>query len=473
MLAKMRKAFGMMTETKHIPRLRKIVGKDNILTSKEDLSAYSYDGSTLWTHMPDVVVLPTTTEQVSRIMKLAGENGIPVTPRGGGTNVSGGSVPARGGMVLCTTRMNRIIEINKCDLTSTVEPGVVLNDFNVALAREGLFYPPDPQSFMGCTIGGNINENSGGMHCLKYGVTKHYVLGLEVVLADGYVMELGGLTPKNRTGYDLSMLFTGSEGTLGIITKIILRLLPLPPARKTMMAIFDTIEAATEVVPKALDRGILPSKVEFVDNFAIRKAEEATRMGLPVDANILLLAEVDGSPASVEAEAEEMTEILKACGAREVSVARDAAEADKLWGIRRIGVGAVFGAGRTVLIEDLSVPRSRLAEYVRMIESISKKYDVFIQVIGHAADGGLHPAVVTNIDDKGHFERAQKAAIELFENALSMGGVITGEHGIGLEKQHFLRKALDPRAIEIMKKMKAALDPDNILNPGKIWEDEG
>ncbi len=462
-----------MTETGYISRLRKIVGKDNILTSKEDLSAYSYDGSTLWTHMPDAVVLPTTTEQVSRIMKLAGENGIPVTPRGGGTNVSGGSVPVRGGMVLCMTRMNRIIEINKCDLTATVEPGVVLNDFNTALAKESLFYPPDPQSFMGCTIGGNINENSGGMRCLKYGVTKHYVLGLEVVLPDGYVMDLGGLTPKNRTGYDLSMLFTGSEGTLGIITKIILRLLPLPPASKTMMAIFDTIEAAAEVVPKALERGILPSKVEFVDNFAIRKAEAATRMGLPVDANILLLAEVDGSPASVEAESKEIIEILKACGAREVISAKDVAEADKLWGIRRIGVGAVFSAGRTILLEDVSVPRSRLAEYVRMIDTISEKHDVFIQLIGHAADGGLHPAVVTDIHDKDHFKRARKAATDLFEGALSVGGVLTGEHGIGLEKQAFLEQAMDARAIEIMKKMKAVLDPDNILNPGKIWEDEG
>jgi len=462
-----------MPETKHISRLRKIVGKENILTSKEDLSAYSYDGSTIWTHMPDVVVLPTTTEQVSLIMKVANENGVPVTPRGGGTNVSGGSIPIRGGIVLCTTRMNKILEINRQDLTAKVEPGLILNDFNMALAEEGLFYPPDPQSFMGCTIGGNINENSGGPRCLKYGVTKHYVLGLEVVLPDGYVMNLGGLTPKNRTGYDLSMLFTGSEGTLGIITKIILRLVPLPPASKTMMAVFDTIDAAADVVPHALERGILPSKVEFVDNFAIRKAEEATHMGLSTDAKVLLLAEVDGSPASVEAEALQMEEILRRCGAREIKVAQDATEADKFWGIRRIGVGAVFGAGRTILLEDVSVPRSRLAEYVQKIDSISDKYDVFIQVIGHAADGGLHPAVVTDIEDKDHFERSKKAAAELFENALSVGGVLTGEHGIGLEKQAFLRKAMDGRAIEIMKKIKAALDPNNILNPGKIWEDDG
>ena len=459
-----------MLEARLKSELTKIVGKDNILTGKEDLSAYSYDGSTIWTHFPDVVVLPSTSQQISLIMKLANENGIPVTPRGGGTNVSGGSIPIKGGIVLCTTRMNKIIEINKQNLTATVEPGLVLNDFNVALGKEGLFYPPDPQSFMGCTIGGNINENSSGPGCLKYGVTKHYVLGLQVVLSDGYIMDLGGLTPKNRTGYELCMLFTGSEGTLGIITQITVRLLPLPPCRKTVMAAFDTIEGAAGVVPKALEMGLLPSKVEFVDNFAIKKAEEATHMGLPIDADFLLLAEMDGSPASVEAETRQIVDILKTCGGRDIREAQDENEAGKFWGVRRIGVGAVFGAGRTILIEDVSVPRSKLAEYVRMIEDISKKYDVFIQVIGHAADGGLHPAVVTDIDDKDHFKRAESAAKELFENALSLGGVITGEHGIGLEKQNSLRKAMDGRAIEIMKQIKAALDPNNILNPGKIWE---
>ena len=323
---------------------------------------------------------------------------------------------------------------------------------------------------MGCTIGGNVNENSSGPGCLKYGVTKHYVLGLEVVLPDGHIMNLGGLTPKNRTGYDLSMIFTGSEGTLGIITKITLRLLPLPPARRTIMAVFDTTSAAAEIVPRALEKGILPSMAEIVDNFSIRKAEEATHMGLPTDAKILFLAEVDGSLASVETEAAQIEEIMAKCGAREIKIAENDAEAEKFWGIRKIGVGAVFDAGRTILLEDVSVPRSRFAEYLEIIERISGKYDVFIQMIGHAADGGLHPAVVTDIEDKAHFERAKKAAIELFESALSVGGVLTGEHGIGLEKMGFLKKAVDGRAIEVMKNIKAVLDPNNILNPGKIWE---
>jgi glycolate oxidase len=461
-----------MLDKKHISQLCKIVGPGNVLTSKEDLHAYSYDGSTVWRHMPEVVVLPSDTKQVSLIMEMANQSGIAVTPRGGGTNVSGGSVPIKGGIVLSTTRMNGIIEINKHDLTATVEPGLVLNDLKIALAKEGLFYPPDPQSFMGCTIGGNINENSSGPGCLKYGVTKHYVLGLEVVLPDGYIMNLGGLTPKNRTGYDLSMLFTGSEGTLGIITKIILRILPIPPARKTIMGVFDTTSAAAAVVPMALEKGILPSMAEFVDNFSIRKAEEVAKMGLPTDAKFLFLVEIDGSFASVETEASQIEEIMSECGAREIKIAKDATEAEKFWGIRKIGVGAVFNVGRTILLEDVSVPRSRLAEYLETVERISEKYDVFIQMIGHAADGGLHPAVVTDIEDKDHFEKSKKAAIEIFESALAVGGVLTGEHGIGLEKMDFLKKAIDGRAIEVMKKIKAALDPNNILNPGKIWEDQ-
>jgi len=228
-----------MLEKKIITQLCKVVGKDAVLTSKEDLNAYSYDGTATWAHAPDVVVLPTTAEQVSQILKLADENKIPVTPRGAGTNVSGGSVPIKGGIVLCTTRMNKILDINKTNLTAIVEPGVVLQDLNLALAKQGLFYPPDPQSFLGCTLGGTVAENAGGPYCVKYGVTKQYVLGLEVVLANGYIMKLGGVTVKNRTGYELMMLFTGSEGTLGVTTKITLRLIPMPPASKTMMAVFD------------------------------------------------------------------------------------------------------------------------------------------------------------------------------------------------------------------------------------------
>jgi len=457
---------------KFISQLRKIVGKDAVLTSKEDLNAYSYDGTTTWAHLPDVVVLPTTAEQVSQILKMANENKIPVTPRGAGTNVSGGSIPIKGGIVLCTTKMNKILDINKTNLTATVEPGVVLQDFNNALAKQGLFYPPDPQSFLGCTIGGTVAENAGGPYCVKYGVTKQYVLGLEVVLANGYIMNLGGVTVKNRTGYELIMLFTGSEGTLGVITKITLRLIPMPPAQKTMMAIFDDMAVGGQAVSNIMASGVVPAKVEFVDNFVIRRIEEMTPMGLPVDAKALLLLQADGSPAAVEAESKQIVDILKKSGAKEVRVAKDADEAAAYWKMRSAGFAAVFGAAHTVMAEDVAVPRDKLAEFIRKLEEISERTGFFIQCLGHAGDGNLHPAIFTDIRNEEEFARAQQTMEEIFEAALSLGGVLSGEHGIGLEKQRFLKRAMDPVALNLMRKIKGILDPNNILNPGKIWEEE-
>jgi len=461
-----------MLKAKIISQLQKIGGKEAVLTSREDLNAYSYDGTTTWAHMPDVVVLPTTTEQVSRILKLANENRIPVTPRGAGTNVSGGSIPIKGGIVLCTTRMNKILNINKTNLTAIVEPGVVLQDFNIALAKEGLFYPPDPQSFLGCTIGGTVAENAGGPYCVKYGVTKQYVLGLEVVLANGYVMKLGGVTVKNRTGYELMMLFTGSEGTLGVITKITLRLLPMPPASKTMMAIFDDMAVGGQAVSNILASGVVPAKIEFVDNFVLRRIEEMSPMGLPVDAKALLLLQADGSPSAVEAESAQIVDILKKSGAKEIKVAKDASEAAMYWKMRSAGFAATFGAAHTVMAEDVAVPRDKLAEFIQKLDEISQRTGFFISYLGHAGDGNLHPSIFTDIRKKEEFARAQKAMEEIFEAALSLGGVLSGEHGIGLEKQRFLKRAMDPVALDLMKKIKKMLDPNNILNPGKIWEEK-
>ena len=460
-----------MLKPEIISRLQKIAGKEAVLTAKEDLTTYSYDATTTWAHMPEVVVLPTTTEQVSQIMKLANENRIPVTPRGAGTNVSGGSIPIKGGIVLATTRMKRILDINKVNLVATVEPGVVLQDFNLALAEEDLFYPPDPQSFMGCTMGGTVAENAGGPYCVKYGVTKQYVLGLEVVLADGYVMKIGGTTVKNRTGYELVMLFTGSEGTLGIITRITLRLLPKPPASRTMMAVFDDMAAGGQAVSNILSSGLLPAKIEFVDNFVIRRIEEKTPMGLPVEASALLLLQTDGSPAAVEVESRQVIDILKKSGAQDVRVAKDEAEAANYWRMRSAGFAAVFGAAHTVMAEDVTVPRDKLAEFIRKLKEISERTGFFIQFLGHAGDGNLHPSIFTDIRDKEQFARAQETMTEIFRAAMALGGSLSGEHGIGLEKRQFLKEAMDPVAIEIMKKIKGILDPNNILNPGKIWEE--
>ncbi len=461
-----------MIEKKVISQLEKIVGKEAVLTSKEDLNAYSYDGTTTWTHLPDVVVLPTTTEQVSEILKLANEKKVPVTPRGAGTNVSGGSIPIKGGIVLCTTRMNKILDINKANFTAVVEPGVVLQEFNMALAKQGLFYPPDPQSFLGCTIGGTVAENAGGPYCVKYGVTKQYVLGLEVVLANGYVMKLGGVTVKNRTGYELVMLFTGSEGTLGVITKITLRLLPMPPANKTLMAVFDDMAAGGEAVSSIMASGVVPAKIEFVDNFVLRRIEEMTPMGLPVDAKALLLIQTDGLPSAVEAETKQIVDLLKKGGAKEVKVAKDAAEAARYWKMRSAGFAATFGAAHTVMAEDVAVPRDKLPEFIHKLEKISQKSGFFISYLGHAGDGNLHPSIFTDIRKKKEFAKAQKTMEEIFEAAMSLGGVLSGEHGIGLEKQRFLKRAMDPVALNLMRKIKGILDPNNILNPGKIWEEE-
>ena len=455
-----------------IKQLEDIAGKEFVLTAKEDLTTYAYDGTTTWSHSPDIVVLPDSTEQISRILKLAHTHKIPVTPRGSGTNISGGSVPVRGGIVLCTTRMNRILDINKANLTARVEPGVVLHDFNMRLAKENLFYPPDPQSFLSCTLGGTVAENSGGPLCIKYGVTKHYVLGLEVVLSDGYVLNIGGSTVKNRTGYDLLPLFTGSEGTLGVITQITLRLIPKPAARKTIMAIFDDITLAGAVVSDILANGIVPAKVEFVDNFVIRRIEEKMKLGLPVEANTMLLIDVDGSIAAIENEAEQILELLNAGGAQVARLAKDENEANMYWKARSAGFAAVYSAARTVIAEDVTVPRDRLADFMKKLDQISKESGFEIVLIGHAGDGNIHPSVFTNSREKEDLDRLHDTLTAIFEAALELGGTLSGEHGIGLEKQHLLAKALDPRAIEIMKGIKAILDPDNIMNPDKIWERE-
>ena len=453
-------------------QLQEIVDKDSVLTCQEDRTVYSYDSTSTWAHLPDAVVLPTTTEQVSRVLKLANENRIPVTPRGGGTNLSGGSVPIAGGIVLCTTRMNRILEINKTTLNATVEPGVVLQDLNLAVAREGLFYPPDPQSAQGCTIGGTVAENAGGPYCAKYGVTKQYVLGLEVVLASGYVMKIGGMVSKNRTGYELSTLFAGSEGTLGVITKINLRLLLMPPEQKSMMVIFDDMVAAGEAVSNILSSGIIPAKTEFIDNRVIRCLEKTMPMGLPVDAEALLILQSDGSAETVESEMQQIAAICRSSHAREIKLAENQAEADRLWKARSAAVAAVFSASPTVLIEDATVPRDRIAQFIHSCQEIAEKYDLTIPLVGHAADGNIHPNILTDQGNAEHFKRAKKAMDEIFAAALSLGGAISGEHGIGLEKRHFLSKAMDPMAIELMKHVKKLLDPNNILNPGKIWMDE-
>jgi glycolate oxidase len=450
-----------------IRQLKSIVGEENVLTDEIDLLLYSYDAS-FPESKPDVVVFPRSTEEVSRIMALASAEKIPVIPRGAGTGLSGGAVALKGGIVLSLTKMNRILKVDTENLVVEVEPGLVNAHLQTALAPYGLFYPPDPASMKVCTLGGNIAENAGGPRCLKYGVTKDYVLGLEVVLPDGAIIHTGGQVIKNTSGYDLTRLFVGSEGTLGIVTKAILRVLPLPEAKKTMLAIFDSLEAASRTVSATIAAGIIPTTLELMDNLLIRCAEDFTHVGLPTDAEALLLIEVDGAKEALEPQVQAIEKICRKEGAREVKLATSAAEVDRLWLARRTVIGAAARARPSLVIQDVTVPRSLLPEMVSRIVEISRKVGLLIGVLAHAGDGNLHPLLLFDSRIPGELEKVHEAEKEIFAAALELGGTLTGEHGIGLTKRDFFPLEFSPREIEVTRSIKKAFDPMNILNPGKI-----
>jgi glycolate oxidase len=453
-----------------IEHLCNIVGGDGVLTASSDRVAYSYDGTSNWRSMPDVVVFPVTTEQVATVMKLANDREIPVTVRGAGTNLSGGSIPVQGGIVLCMTRMNRLLEIDAANFTATVEVGVVLNTFNQALAQQNLFFPPDPQSFLAATIGGCVAENSGGPYAVKYGIFKHYLLGMQIVMPNGQIMNLGGRTVKNVTGYDLPLLLCGSEGTLAVITQVTLRLLPRPETKQTILAVFNELTTAGKAVHRIRQSGLIPAKIELIDNWIIRRIEEMSPLGLPKEAEAILLFELDGNSAAVEKERCEVIQLCRETGAVEVRPAKDAKEADNFWAARRAGFSAIFGNSPTAMAEDVTVPTDRMAELIATIQDISRRHDVSVVMLGHAGDGNLHPCILTDQHDAEHFQRAEQVAADIFSTALALGGVISGEHGIGLEKKKFLKQAMAPEAIALLKSIKQVFDPKGLLNPGKIWE---
>lgn len=460
-----------MIEEKLVRDFVRIVGEENALRSRELLKAYSYDGTTNWSNEPDLVLLPTAATQVADIVRLANEKRIPVTPRGTGSSVSGGPVPIRGGIVLCTSRMNKVLKVDRENERVIVEPGVGLLQLNIMLGRDGLFFPPDPQSMNSATIGGMIAENAGGPSCLKYGVTKHYVLGLEVVLPSGDTIDLGkkALYHMNSPGYDVMHLIISSEGTLGIVTKAELKVMRLPAARNTVVATYDDVAVAAGAVSRILENGLIPCKIEYIDNWVINRFEDMMQVGLPRDADAVLLIEVVGSQEDTLRDTKKIVEIAKQYGARDVRPARDAAEANRFWEARRAGFSAVYGAARTVLAEDVTVPRGKIPDMANSCKELAKKYGVEIVVLGHAGDGNLHPAILTDINDKEHYDRATKALDEIFAKALELGGVISGEHGIGLEKARIFSQTVDPVAINMMKAVKKLFDPNDIMNPGKIW----
>jgi len=455
-------------KTSVIQKLESIVGTENLLTAKEDCFLYSYDAS-FPEFQPDVVVLPRTTEAVSGVMALASEERVPVVPRGAGTGLSGGSVPAQGGIVLSLTKMNRILDLDADNLVSQVEPGLVNAHLQAAVAPYGLFFPPDPASMKVCTLGGNVVEDAGGPKCFKYGVTKNYILGLEVVLPDGEVIDTGGCVIKNTTGYDLTRLFIGSEGTLGVVTKIILRLLPVPEGKRTMLALFDSLNAASRAVGAIVGVGIIPSALEMMDNLLIRAAEDFVHVGLPTDAAAMLLIEVDGAEAGLDPQVKAIEQVCREAGVRDWKVATSASEVDSLWLARRTVIGAAGRVRPSLVLQDVTVPRNLLPDMVARVVEISEKYDLPIGVLAHAGDGNLHPLILFDGRNAEEMKRVKDAEKEIFATALELDGTLTGEHGVGLTKMKYLSWQLKPREVEINRELKALFDPQNILNPGKIF----
>lgn len=454
-----------------VGKLEKIVGKEGVLSTPEDLAVYSYDG-TFAEHRPDVVVLPRSTEQVSQVVKLAAGERIPVVTRGMGSGLAAASVPFRGGISLAMTRMNRILEIDEVNAMAHVEAGVVTYDLQTTVEKLGLFYPPDPSSLRHATIGGNIACNAGGPRCLKYGVTGDYVLGLSVVLADGRILCSGGKLIKDVVGYDLNALFTGSEGTLGVITEAILRLVAKPKYARTALVEYTALEDASRTVSALLSTGIIPATLELMDETAIACIEEALHLGLPLDVEATLLIELDGmDEGAILREMEEVSRICQACGARQVRVAKDEAERSNLWKARRSVSPALARKAPNKLGEDITVPRSAIPEAIRRIKEISLKHGLPIVIFGHAGDGNLHPNILFDKRDPAQWEKVEQMVAEEFAIALQLGGTLSGEHGVGALKRPFINKALGAVSIDIQKSIKAALDPHNILNPGKIFPD--
>jgi glycolate oxidase len=451
--------------------LAALAGAENVYTHEADLHAYSYDAAVLKEVRPGVVVRPTRGEDLGRVVALCNREGLPLTVRGAGTNLSGGTVPEAGGVVALTSGLNRIQEINPADLYAVVEPGVVTAALAKAAVGRGLFYPPDPGSQAVSTLGGNVAENSGGLRGLKYGVTRDYVLGLEFWGVDGGLVKTGAKTVKCATGYNLAALMVGSEGTLGVINRITLKLIPPPRASRAMVAVYHSLEGASQSVAAIIAAHIIPVTLEFLDSFTIRTVEEYAGVGLPTDAAALLLIEVDGHPAQVEEEARQVEAICRQQGAAQVQVAADAAQRDRIWEARRAAIPALARLRPTTWLEDATVPRSRIPELVAAISDISRRYRLTIGTFGHAGDGNLHPTILLDKRDAGEMARLEEARGELFAKAVELGGTLSGEHGLGLVKTGHLVEEVGRATIVWSRRLKAALDPKGILNPHKAIGD--
>jgi glycolate oxidase/D-lactate dehydrogenase len=460
--------FGLLGK-KPVDKLIEVLGREKVSTSLVERKLYSYDATPIPIEraLPSAVVFPTSHKDVQKLVKVCYEEEIPIFPRGAGSGLTGGAVPTlEKGVVVSFERMNRF-QLNVDNATAVVEPGVITYEFQQEVERFGLFYPPDPSSFKYSTIGGNIAENAGGPRCLKYGVTREYVLGLTAVIKEGEVIKTGNPVIKDVAGYDITKLFVGSEGTLGLITSAVLKLIPKPKARGTALILFNNLEDVGRVVAKIMTSGIFPSALEFMDRDAIRAVEEFKPVGLPKDVSALLLVEVDGSPQGVKEDIKAVEELAKAMGL-EVKVAEDEESAEKLWTARK-SLGPALGNLRTGKInEDVVVPRVYLSEAIRDYRKVGEKYGLLMAIFGHIGDGNLHVNLLYDKKNKEEEERAERAVDEVFEITLRYNGSITGEHGVGLTKRKFLEYQFGPVGMEILRGIKKVFDPKNLFNPGKV-----
>jgi glycolate oxidase len=455
-----------MAASECVKRLVSLLGPRACLDRPEDLALYEYDGG-VDKHRPDVVVFPRNTADVAGIVKIAREFRVPLVGRGAGTGLSGGAIPREGGIVVAFARMNAILEVDLENERAVVQPGVVNLDVTGAVESNGFFYAPDPSSQRACTIGGNVSENAGGPHTLAYGVTTNHVLGLEVVLPDGTVVETGG-KETDLPGYDLTGLLTGSEGTMVLVTRVTVRLMRKAEAVKTILAIYESNEDAGRTVAEITARAITPVAVEMLDGVMLRMVEEATHAGYPMDAAAVLLIELEGLEEVVEEQAERIHEACSLCGAREFRVAQTAEERDLLWKGRKNAFGAVGRVSPTYYVQDGVVPRTKIAPTLHFINETARKYGLTISNIFHAGDGNMHPIILFDARKPGEMERARAAGEEILRYCVDAGGSITGEHGVGMEKNELMAKQFRPETLEMMGKLKALFDPDGRLNPGKV-----
>lgn len=449
-----------------INRLKEVVGSDYVLYSDMDLTLYGYDAS-LMKGKPDVVVIPNSTEEVSEVVRLAYQEKIPVIGRGSGTNLSGGTVAVKGGIVIHFSRMKRILEIDLPNRTVTVEPGVITLDLQNLLLKQGFVYAPDPASQKVSTLGGNFGENSGGPHCLKYGVTTNHVLGAELVLYDGSVVWTGGKS-QDTPGYDLTGLLVGSEGTLGVATKIMLKLIPAPEAVKTMLAIYDSIAEASNTVSAIIAEGIVPATLEMMDNLVLQAVEESVHAGYPLDAAAVLIIELDGMADGMDRQAEKIMEICRRYQVREIRLAKSDAERADLWAGRKGAFGAVSRLRPSYLVCDGTVPRTKLPEVLSRVLEVGKKHNLPIGNVFHAGDGNLHPLILFDERNPGELERVHQVAAEILKICIDAGGTISGEHGIGTEKLKEMSLIFSETDFDFMRQIKKAFDPDDLWNPGKV-----